>query len=438
MTTNYRLRPPRSAGLKAARRSVVAIALLLGLAALAATASADPKLTVVEGSVEIGRGDPPTWTPAKVGDVAAAGEAIRTGRGARAEVALGTGTVRLYESSLLRIPAEAMRPEGPAAVGLDQGSSLFEVLKRPPTDPFQVRTPEVVASVKGTRFGVALDGKNAAVSVYEGLVGVRGKAEALAAEVLVRPGFSAMGGAGRSFDLVVSPRVDAWEGWKSGVKLPAPSAVPASPPDGAGVEAAREAALRATGPEVIQEVVDRHPELVRQAAADAAKGTGGKKGEADSKPRTKSSGPAAMPLDVMEPGPVPIAESVIDPVTSRATVARNEAGSRGVREQLAEVVLNKGLTGPPGSAAGGNPLGISLAALGLVARVEPDGSTGEKLFLFNLAGDKLVDLKDDRLRQIVSGERPTDDLGNKVLDVLASRNVDPHEFAKFLYTTLQP
>lgn len=407
----------------AIRRAATTLAAALALAALSASAvAAEPRLTVADGSVEIGHGEPIAWAAAHAGDAVRAGDSVRTGRGARAEVALGTGVVRLYENSLLRIPSDAMRPEGPAAVGLERGSSIFEVLKRRPSDPFEVRTPEVVASVKGTRFSVVLEDQAAAISVYTGLVGVRGVAAATATEVLVREGFAAVGGAGRPFDLVIRPGSDPWSGWKTGETPPSPRALPASPAAENDVDAARRAALRAAGPEVVAQVVERHPELAK-GASDTARKT----------KQDRHQAPASLAMDV---GPEP-GRAAVDPVTVATTTRGTDPRSRGVQEQAAEVILNgtsPGGTsaGLPGGAATG---GISLPALGLVATVKPEGD-GQKVVLRDTSGSQVAGLKDTRLLEIISGQRPPSDLGSNLLGVLTANNVDPMAFAKFLYGSL--
>jgi ferric-dicitrate binding protein FerR (iron transport regulator) len=420
--TNPLHRTTRSAG-RGVLRPRIGLGVALGVALLTAlAAAAEPVLTVVEGSVEIGRGDPALWAGAQTGDVVRAGESVRTGPQARAEVDLGTGVVRLYENSLLRIPADAMRAEGPAAVGLDEGSSLFEVLKRAPTDPFEVRTPEVVASVKGTRFGVALQGSIAAVSVYTGLVGVRGVGASPSAEVLVREGFSAVGGPGRPFDLMLRPAVDPWGSWKSGAPPPpAPDALPKPPPAEGEVTAARAAALRAAGPEVLDEVIARHPELQRGDSKEAAK--------ADADSKRQDGAAASMPIDVLDPAPALSGEAVIDPVTTRTKLESEGGDARAIREQVAEVILNGGGT----SAL---PGGASLGSLGLVARVELSGSTQHQVILSGVAGNDLAALDTTKLQQIASGAVPPSALGGQLLSVLATHNVSPTEFAKFLLGTL--
>jgi hypothetical protein len=177
--------------------------------------------------VELGRGEPPSWQPAAAGDALGAGDRVRTGEDGRAEIALERSTLRLYPNSLLRLP-EASAGE---AVLMQRGTSLFDVLRR--GESFEVRTPEVVVSVKGTRFAVALGEDDAAsVSVYRGLVGVRADTKG-ARETLVQAGFAAFGR--DSFELTWHGADDPWEGWSRSERAPDPFL-------GRGVE--REAALR--------------------------------------------------------------------------------------------------------------------------------------------------------------------------------------------------
>ena len=197
---------------------------LLALAVLAAATLAPPPARAdtshvarADGAVEIGTGTPPVWRAATVGDELAPGDAVRTGRDGRAELALAGGTVRLYGNSLLRLPAAA--GDGPERVRLDGGRSLFDVLHHP-TGRFEVETPEVVVSVKGTRFGVDLRAAGAEVAVYRGLVGVRELGATLELETLVREGFAAVGGRDRPFELLLNGAADPWEGFGRGRDLP--------------------------------------------------------------------------------------------------------------------------------------------------------------------------------------------------------------------------
>ena len=192
------------------RRAPWIALVLLAAAILVAPAWPDAHVAVATGGVELGRGEPPVWKPAAVGDALGAGDRVRTGADGRAELALGAATLRLYPNSLLRLP------DADGAVDLDTGSSLFDVVHR--GEPFEVRTPEVVVSVKGTRFSVAVDHEDASVSVFRGLVGVRSGATNGSPETLVQAGFAAFGH--EQFDLTWLGANDPWDGWSRGQRLP--------------------------------------------------------------------------------------------------------------------------------------------------------------------------------------------------------------------------
>jgi hypothetical protein len=260
--------------------------LLATLALLLMAPTSGPRIESLRGWVEIGSGEPPIWRAARPGDLLAPGDRVRTGRDGRAELALPAGSVRLYGDSLLRLPAAAMASDGDA-VELDAGSSLFDVLKRGGRSPFEVRTPEVVVSIKGTRFLVTAD-ERAEVAVYHGTVGLRRGGDS-AHELLVRAGFLAVGHGDAPFELLVNTAPDPWDDWLENVAPPrAPES--ASTDDG-DVHAALEAARKQSRREALEEALDRHPDLARRLAE-----TSGEKGRLEENP-----GPAA---------PEPLSEEV--------------------------------------------------------------------------------------------------------------------------------
>jgi hypothetical protein len=262
--------PPRTNTAPPARRALVAALCALALA-LAAPAMG-PHIERASGHVEIGTGEPPVWRAARAGDSLAPGDAVRTGHDGRAEVVLPAGSVRLYGDSLLRLPVEAV---GVDAVELDSGSSLFDVLRRA-DDGFEVRTPEVVVSIKGTRFLVAT-GERPEVAVFHGTVGLRELHER-ARELLVREGFTAVGGAGAAFELLWSGAPDPWDGWLDGgspPRLPESAAVRARE-RALGIESAKGAAGASARREAVEQALDRHPDLAErvQKAIDVEQGSG--------------------------------------------------------------------------------------------------------------------------------------------------------------------
>ena len=183
---------------------------------LAAPAAADPALVAVSGKVEIGRGTPPVWHAARSGDVVAPGDSIRTAAGARAELALGDQRiVRVYESSLLRVGTSVTPTGAVRSVGLDEGQSIFDVMKKTVADEFEVETPEIVVSVKGTRFLVAAVPGADYTAVFRGEVALAGDGFD---PVSVRPGL--LGARG---ELFLAPFADPWTAWESGASAPEPA-----------------------------------------------------------------------------------------------------------------------------------------------------------------------------------------------------------------------
>ena len=246
--------------LRRARNEKARIAVLWLLAVPLVAAAEGPHVVSVSGQVELATGVPPVFRPAQPGDPVVPGDVIRTGADGRAELVLGRATVRLYPNSLLRVPDSETTAGGPAAVELDRGRSLFDVIKRP-DDPFEVRTPEVVVSVKGTRFSVAIDDASAAVAVFRGLVGVSGLGGGDTFETMVREGFVA---AGRdSFELSLHGMADPWDGWSAGRLQELPAVRELRLPDSAraSVQQARAAAIRSARPAAVVAAAERHPEV---------------------------------------------------------------------------------------------------------------------------------------------------------------------------------
>lgn len=427
-----------------ARRGSRCAALAMAFAVFAAVAAhAEPRLTMVVGAVDVGRGEPSEWTAAAVGVVLHAGDSVRTGHGGRAEVDLGGATTRLFENSLLRLPQDRVLPSGAAAVELGRGDAVFDVNKRAPSDPFEVRTPEIVASVKGTRFAVQLGVGLASVSVFSGAVGVRPPGSDLASEMLVRPGFAAVGSARANFELAPHSGTDPWQGWQENATPPAP---PASPTPSAiddtapsAVAEAKDAALRASGPEVIGVAVtqqggerrgERHDEMGE--ATDGSEGTKARKARrararaaANGEPDVHGLDPAGLAgnVDSTTPsGTTPGGKSTPAPAVDPVSVADRSGLARGVREQIAEAVLNGGVPGAAAMAAGGHggpavPLSLHLVTTGGPNRVVVAGPAGQ-----------LAQLTRGDVVSVLHTKDPST-LGAGLLTALAANGVDPLTFA---------
>lgn len=258
MTANRRL------GLPDGRRMTHRLLLIFAVVALAAPALAlGARIERISGQVETGRGEPPAWSAAQVGESLAPGDSLRTGRDGRAELSWQGATIRLYGDSLLRIPSvDADDPDvGETGVALDGGSGLFDVKPHRAT-PFEVRTPDVVVSVKGTRFSVSLSDGPADVAVYRGTVGVR--ALALEHEVFVREGFRAIGGGERPAELFLLDGPDPWEQW--GPKAVPPERSAQAPASSArrAVEDAQRAGRAESRARALRLALERDPGIVER------------------------------------------------------------------------------------------------------------------------------------------------------------------------------
>jgi hypothetical protein len=109
---------------------------------------------------------------AGVGDIAVGGDLVRTGWFAHASLAVNQAASRfeLYPSTRVRLGDE--RPE--VLVILERGKleAVFDALTG--RDDRLVATPGAVLAVRGTRYGVEVDGEGEAVlAVFEGRVEVR-------------------------------------------------------------------------------------------------------------------------------------------------------------------------------------------------------------------------------------------------------------------------
>lgn len=265
-------------------------------------AFADAVVRQLSGRVEVGRGEPPVWTPLATGQVVLPNERVRTGPDGRVELALEDSTLRVHENSLLALPpatADAVQVE------LESGRSLFDVLRREGRR-FEVRTPTVVVSVKGTRFGVEAGEQAGVVSVYRGTVGVRATQASEVVETLVREGFLATGGGDQPFELDVVPTGDPWSTWQQ-FQTGSPSSSATEAPT-TELERARASLRHATDGEVLKRAAERRPEIaerLRQHVAET-KAAPTEASEADGEKKTpRESGPApAAPaaLDDLEGG----------------------------------------------------------------------------------------------------------------------------------------
>ncbi len=153
------------------------LAVLVMAAAPSWASETTAKLMKTQGLVEVSSASPTRWASAHAGRVLHPGDAVRTGSRASAIIELDGAEVTLYETTLLRIPmsASTVSTAGDSPWRhplLDQGRGLFNVIPGRTPAGFSVRTPMLVAGVKGTIFEVIATGTEHAVYVWEGAVEV--------------------------------------------------------------------------------------------------------------------------------------------------------------------------------------------------------------------------------------------------------------------------
>ena len=100
-----------------------------------------------------------------------AGDTIATGANGRASLGRGREFIVVYPGTRLTIPSSAQQNGGVVQIVQEIGRAMFDIQKR--ANPhFGVRSPHLVAVVRGTRFTVTVDEKGCRVAVSEGRVEV--------------------------------------------------------------------------------------------------------------------------------------------------------------------------------------------------------------------------------------------------------------------------
>jgi hypothetical protein len=261
-----------------------------------------------------------------------------------------------------------------------------------PHDPFEVRTPEVVASVKGTSFGVALGAQGGvSVSVFSGLVGVHGLSVSNEREVMVYPGFAATGASGRPFELSLVPPGDAWSGWHDGAP---------APPLPAGARSAASQAI----------------EDARAAARNAA----AREIELSGQRRDASLAGANVPADIDRDG----LSAGADRTPVDRVVSADSPASRPIQSQVVGAILNGTAPATGGATPGLGPLTVQLVTQGGPNQLVISGTQGV-------------------IGQVTQGQVNTvlqtgsaAAFGPQIASVLNNTGVDPVAFAKQLSSLL--
>jgi hypothetical protein len=134
----------------------------------------DARLAAVSGDVTVVAADGSPEVSGEANMPLEEGDRVVVGDGGSAEVALdGAGLITVRESSDFKLEKTA---KGESSFFLAAGSLLAKIQKLGERR-LRVRTPTAVASVRGTEFGVEVDGDNSHVGVFDqGKVEVTGSA----------------------------------------------------------------------------------------------------------------------------------------------------------------------------------------------------------------------------------------------------------------------
>ena len=149
------------------RTTLIAL-LLLATGSTAAAAEPAWRVTEAAGKVDVRHGN--AIAALRRGALLRPGDVIETAAGARAVLVRGQDYVIVAPATRLRLPV-ARDSRSIIQVLEDYGRAVFRIEKKD-APHFGVRTPYLVALVKGTVFTVSVDRAGAAVAVEEGRVEV--------------------------------------------------------------------------------------------------------------------------------------------------------------------------------------------------------------------------------------------------------------------------
>jgi len=164
-----------------------ALALALASPCLGEFKATEAKVSFVKGKVEIQRRGTETWVPAALKSRVYSGDRVSSEAEAEAEITLDDGSiVKLKDKSLLVIERmEKQKRPAATITGLRamNGKVLGCIRKLASKESkFSVTTPTAVAGVRGTVFGVFVEGDTTELDVLKGEVAISGET---GAEVLV-------------------------------------------------------------------------------------------------------------------------------------------------------------------------------------------------------------------------------------------------------------
>jgi hypothetical protein len=172
---------------KSNKRYISLLLILVQLAWFSGPALADykpveAKINFMKGKVEVQKAQAVTWGQAAVKMKLAAGDKIATDDGAEAEIVLEDGSVlKMKDKSMMLIDRMEKRKKPALSVinsfKVRTGKVLGCVRKMSSADSkFIVETPTAVAGIRGTVFGIMVEGDSTELDVLKGEVAIKGEA----------------------------------------------------------------------------------------------------------------------------------------------------------------------------------------------------------------------------------------------------------------------
>lgn len=133
-----------------------------------------PQIVETSGPVKVKGVKYEIWEPAEEGMLLLAGDMLKTGEGGYATIEFPSGTVELYETTVMVIPSIGVkdRKKDIREIAVEEGNVLFDINPLGVERGFEFRTKNVQGGVKGTVFTVSYIDEGTTVNVYRGVVQV--------------------------------------------------------------------------------------------------------------------------------------------------------------------------------------------------------------------------------------------------------------------------
>jgi hypothetical protein len=184
-----------------------------------------PFITRSEGDVTLKPDKGNIWEPVMVGRIVEGLDTIKTGQESRAELKAPSGTIRLYQNTVLNIPNIYEGKDGAMDINspnVEEGTGIFKIKWRGRKNKFNVTTKHIVAVVKGTTYAVKRIDKESTVACIFGKVIVSAQNKNVTEEkISLGPGKMVIFTEGIGFGKILNfiPDISIWNLWKEELEL---------------------------------------------------------------------------------------------------------------------------------------------------------------------------------------------------------------------------